>query len=115
MTTTNMPVKQMTASVSKAQESVERSSVGTYTLHNDTDSHVTIFRTAGEQGPPIGVCMLAPGADSESFDDGSFVAIRYGESGYAAMATWNNSLYTLYYNAEGQVRPNQVNNVSSFG
>ncbi|WP_280241084.1 hypothetical protein [Nocardia abscessus] len=61
--------------------------MGTYTLHNDTKSHVTIFRTDGEQGPPLGVCMPAPGADSESFDDGNFVAIRYSESGYAAMAT----------------------------
>ncbi|MEV6325798.1 hypothetical protein AB0M45_32230 [Nocardia sp. NPDC051787] len=114
MTATNMPVKQISASASKTQESVERSSVGTYTLYNDTDSHVTIFRTAGEGGAEVGVCMLAPGAESESFNDGSFIAIRYSESGYAAMATWNDSLYTLYCNASGHVRPDQLNNVSSF-
>lgn len=113
MTATNMPVKQITVSASKTQESVEASRVSPYTLYNDRDGHVMILRADGEGGAPVEVCMLGPRAESDSFDDGSFIYIRYAESGYASIATWDGSGCTVYYNASGHVRPGQ-NNVNSF-
>ncbi|WP_406265560.1 hypothetical protein OH799_18525 [Nocardia sp. NBC_00881] len=114
MTRMEMPVKQMTVSMSEAKEPVERS-LGSYTLHNDTDSHASIYISDGRQGYPKHLITLAPGATSDSFDDGSWAALLWIESGYHQQIQWHpdSFMFTGYYQAALTLRPNQ-NNVSSF-
>lgn len=111
MTRTDMPLKQATVSSSTAQESAERSSVGTYTIYNDIDIPVTVLIMDGQNGNPLNLIALIPGGTSDSFSDGSWAAVLFLNSNWPVYQ-WSNGAY--WYHKDGPLHPNQVN-VSSIG
>jgi hypothetical protein len=111
--TTKMAVKQKTVSLSSTTPPPkQRSTTGAYQLHNDTNSHVSVFRQ--ESDVPQGLFVLAPGATSDSYSWGYEIYILYVESGASTPLTWNgwNSI-TIAYHACGYPAHQGVNNVSS--
>lgn len=98
--------------VSEASKSVERTSVGWYKLHNDLDVPVEVVRAACPSGTRLGVVSVAPGTTSEQFDDGSTI--------YCWVGTNTQQIYdcaypyTVWYHFSGDLRGNQVNNLSWF-
>ncbi|WP_280303326.1 hypothetical protein [Nocardia abscessus] len=98
--------------LSEASKSDQRSSVGWYKLHNDLDVPVEVVRAAGPSGTRLGVVSVAPGTTSEQFDDGSTI--------YCWLGTSTRQIfdcaypYTVWYHFSGNLRGNQVNNLSWF-
>ncbi|MEV6429696.1 hypothetical protein [Nocardia sp. NPDC051463] len=97
--------------LSEASKSAERTSVGWYKLHNDVDVPVEVVRAAGPSGTRLGVVSVAPGTTSEQFDDGSTI---YFWLGNITHQIYDCSSGTIWYHFSGDLRGNQVNNLSWF-
>ncbi|MGK8503652.1 hypothetical protein [Nocardia asiatica] len=97
--------------VSEASKSAERTSVGWYKLYNDLDVPVEVVRAAGPSGTRLGVVSVAPGATSEQFDDGSTI---YCWLGTITRQIFDCSNGEVWYHFSGNLRGNQVNNLSWF-
>lgn len=112
--TTKMVLKEKTVSVSSTPAPPKaKSARSVYQLHNDTNSHVSVYWH--ESGVPKGVFTLAPGATSDSYPSGDEIFILYIESGTLTPVVWNGwSSITYYYNTSGYPAHDGVNNVSSF-
>jgi hypothetical protein len=111
--TTKMAVKKKTVSLSsKTPPPKQRSTTGSYQLHNDTNSHVSVFRL--DRGPR-GVLLLAPGATSDPYPRTDEIYIwYYAESGATMPYIWDGGNFTWWYNSSGSPAHDGVNNVSSF-
>ncbi|MFE7744701.1 hypothetical protein [Nocardia sp. NPDC057455] len=97
--------------LSAASEATERASIGWYKLHNDSDSPVAAVVANGRDGSRLRVIVIPPGDTSGQFDDGSHVFFLW--------ASWASEVYecatgTVWAHFHGDLRGNQVNNVSSF-
>ncbi|MEV0342556.1 hypothetical protein AB0H49_26355 [Nocardia sp. NPDC050713] len=97
--------------LSEASKSDERTSVGWYKLHNDLDVPVGVVRTAGPGGTRLGVVCVSPGVTSEEYDDGSTI---YCWLGNRTGQIYNCSNGDVGYHFSGNLRGNQVNNLSWF-
>jgi hypothetical protein len=112
--TAKMAVKQKTVSLSSITKPPEqRAADGVYQLHNDTNSHLSIFREDG--GAPQGVLLLAPGATSDPYPRADEIYIwYYAESGATMPYVWDGDNFTFWFNRSGSPAHDGVNNVSSF-
>lgn len=95
------------------RQSGERSSSGSYQLHNDSGSYVTVYRQEWNVFKELFV--LAPGATSDQYESGHEIYILYTGSGEASPVAWNPDFsFTIRYHVAGYAHAGQVN-VSSFG
>lgn len=104
-----LEVKQDT--LSEASKSAERTSVGWYKLHNDLDLPVTAVIAASRGGTRLRVLVIAPGTTSEQFDDGTD-ALFYQGTGPGEVYDCVSGC--VWYHSRGDLRGNQVNNLSWF-
>jgi hypothetical protein len=111
MTKAEQQLEMKQDALSEASKSAERTSVGWYKLHNDLDVPVEVVRAAGPSGTRLGVVSVAPGATSEQFDDGSTIYCWLGSS---TRQIYDCSSGDVWYHFSGDLRGNQVNNLSWF-
>jgi hypothetical protein len=111
---TKLTLKQEIVSLSSTTAPPKaRNASSTYQLHNDTNSHISVFRLASDT--PQTAFVLAPGATSDSHPTGEVIYILYAESGSSTQLTWTgwDAIYVNYH-SKGCTNSDGVNNVSSF-
>ncbi|MEU6191277.1 hypothetical protein [Nocardia sp. NPDC047038] len=107
--TENLKVEQHP--MSAASKATERASIGWYKLHNDADSPVAAVIANGRDGGRLRVLVIPPDGTSDQFDDGTHAFFLWA-TGAAEVYDCTNG--TVWAHFHGDLRGNQVNNVSSF-